>query len=197
MNKVARDLPARFLVVAGGGSECLLLRSRRDRRGVGGDLAWEFCSSVSSTSRRRLLQRRREAGGGVSGAGRRCGVGVVREVARLKLGWWFVAVGSIGLRRWRRSGASGPGSKGCGDFPRPMTHSDKCTVICGGACSEARNAAWLLWHLFGAWLVGCPSSSSPAGASATAEAGIDGRVAGGCRDPEGFFAFFLVLGFFL
>lgn len=55
---------------------------------------------------------------------------------------------------------------------RPTSTCASPLVTCGGACSTAYNAAWLLWHYLGTWQVGGLCFSPPTNASAMTVAGF-------------------------
>ena len=99
-------------------------------------------------------------------------------------------------RPQRRSRPSGSRSKRGGDLFRPTTHSDKYGAVRGGACSEAHNAALLIWPSLGFCLSGDRFFSFPADTSGTAVVEVFGQCVGGCRIEEENFCKFLLFGVF-
>lgn len=130
--------------------------SARDRRGVGGDLAGDFCFPSSSASRRRLLQRRREDGIGCTGV---LSVGLVwLAVGRLDAcsvpGSWSVAGGScVSPRHRRRAKLDSMVEDELGVVPRPARHSDRWASLMLLLVVHKASTAMELLQSWVAWLL--------------------------------------------
>lgn len=86
-------------------------------------------------------------------------------------GLYRQAGGSGGLLRRRRARSMDPGVRVLGVVPRPMCHSDRCSVVRGCPIFGSQSfSAMVLWRLFGSW---CSSSLPPTASVAKVGGGVD------------------------